>query len=194
MRRLILASGSPYRRELLSRLGLTFETMSPDIDERSVVLPPVELAETLAERKARAVAATHPDAVIIGSDQVPALGDDILTKPGTSERAVAQLQRLAGREHTLITAVAVLDARSGVCHSHVDVHRMTMRALTEAECRDYVARDQPLDCAGSYKIESLGIALMASIAGDDFTAITGLPLIATIDLLARHGVRPLAVE
>ncbi|MFT5434048.1 MAG: septum formation protein, partial [Myxococcota bacterium] len=103
-------------------------------------------------------------------------------------RAVEQLMRLAGREHTLITAVTVLDAASGEYDTHLDVHRLTVRNLSETQFSDYVRRDQPLDCAGSYKIESLGIALMESIAGDDFTAITGLPLIKVSQLLEKYGL------
>jgi septum formation protein len=171
---------------LLERLGLDFTAVAPNVDERAVELPPVELSRELARRKALAVAQHYPDAVVIGSDQVPALDNLILTKPGTIDRAVAQLEMLAGRTHRLITSVCV--ATKDGSEIHTDIHRLTLKTLSGSELRDYVQRDQPLDCAGSYKIESLGIALMDKIDGDDFTAITGLPLIATIRLLSQAGI------
>ena len=189
VRSLVLASTSPYRRALLGRLGLPFECVAPDgVDERAIQLPPRELVVALARAKAEAVAAMRPDAVVIGSDQAPAIGDRVLHKPGTAARAVAQLEALAGREHELLTAVCVIDGPSGRRFEHLDVHRLRLRPLRKAEIEDYVARDQPLDCAGAYKIEQLGIALMERIDGEDATAIVGLPLIAVCRILVDLGL------
>lgn len=187
---LILASTSRYRAMLLKRLGLDFTAVAPDVDERAVDLPPVELSQELAKQKALAVFQQYPNTVVIGSDQVPALDDLILTKPGTTERAAAQLEALSGRTHRLITSVCVASP-AGV-ELHTDIHRLTLRPLTRRAIESYVQRDQPLDCAGAYKIESLGISLMQKIEGDDFTAITGLPLIATTQMLANAGISVLA--
>ncbi len=192
MRRLVLASTSRYRRGLIERLGVPFEAIAPNVDERAVLLPPKALAAALSGAKAEAVAAVVPDALIIGSDQVPSIDGEALEKPGTPERAEVQLRRLAGRTHELITGVCVLDAATGERREHLDVHRITLRPLTAAQIAAYVARDEPLDCAGAYKVESLGISLMASIEGEDFTAITGLPLIAVTRMLAELGLDVLA--
>lgn len=183
----VLASTSVYRRALLERLGVPFRAVAPAVDERAVELPPRALAQRLSYLKAEAAVSVAPDALIIGSDQVACLDGEVLHKPGTPERARAQLAALAGRTHELITGVCVLDAASGERREHLDVHRITLRALDPAEIADYVARDEPLDCAGSYKIEGLGIALMARIDGDDFTAITGLPLMAVARMLSELG-------
>ena len=184
--RLILGSTSIYRAQLLKRLGLEFAQVAPDVDERGIDLPPHDLALELAKRKAMDVYSKHPGAVVIGSDQVPALGNEVLTKPGTTPRAISQLERLSGQTHTLITSVCVMSEHG--CQTHTDVHRLTLRSLTRQEIEHYVARDAPLDCAGAYKIEALGIALMDRIDGDDFTAITGLPLIETSKMLRQAGV------
>ena len=191
MRRLILASSSRYRRALLERLPIPFEAISPNVDERAFHLPPRALAQRLSRLKAEAVAGAHPGAVVIGSDQVACLDGEELFKPGTAERARAQLRRLSGRTHELITGMCVLDSATGVAYEHLDVHRLTLRALSDAEIADYVERDSPLDCAGSYKIEGLGVALMEAIEGQDFTAITGLPLVALVGLLNQLGIRVL---
>ena len=175
---LILASTSPYRRQLLERLQLPFTCERPGIDEEAVkrsLRDPRTVVQELARRKAAAVAARHPDAIVIGSDQTASLGGEMLDKPGTAEIACAQLQRLQGREHHLLTAVAIVHARGQ--REFVDQTRLQMRKLTDEEIARYVAREQPLDCAGSYKIEGLGIALFTRIQGEDQTAITGLPLL-----------------
>ena len=192
MRQIVLASTSKYRRELLARLGLPFETCSPGVDEdpwKSRGLPPEELVRTLSREKARALASRFPDALILGSDQAAEVDGEILGKPGTEAAAVAQILRLSGREHRLLTAVALLDARDGSMEDALDVHRIRLRSLSEADAQAYVRRDQPLDCAGSYKVESLGIALMERVSGDDFTAVIGLPLTSVVRLLERRGVR-----
>ena len=188
-RRIVLASTSRYRRELLERLHIPFDVRGPiGVDERSVVLPPRELALELAYRKAASVAAVEPDAIVIGSDQTASVDGEPQHKPETPERARAQLRQLAGQEHELLTGVVILDARTGSRLDHLDVHRLRFRHLTDAEIADYVAIDRPTDCLGACKIESLGISLMDSIAGEDFTAITGLPLIAVTRMLRQLGV------
>jgi septum formation protein len=186
---LILASTSTYRRAQLARLGLPFEAHPPACDEealKSPALSPTELARMLAQAKAASIAASRPDAFVIGADQVVDLQGAVLGKPHTEEAAMAQLSRLSGRTHRLVTAFA-LHAPDGIVHAHVDVHQMTMRTLSVRERARYVAADRPLDCAGSYKIERLGIALFDRIEGADFTAIEGLPLIALAGALRTAG-------
>lgn len=187
MPRLVLASTSPYRRELLTRLGLPFDAVAPRCDEEALkdpALPPRLLAQLLAREKALSV--HEADAFVLGSDQLVETDGEILGKPGSRERAVAQLVRLSGRVHRLVTAFALVTP-DGAIDEHVDVHTLHMRSLSRVELERYVAADLPLDCAGSYKIERGGIALFERIEGDDFTAITGLPLIALSTRLRRHG-------
>ncbi|MGA1526153.1 MAG: Maf family protein [Planctomycetota bacterium] len=187
--RLVLASTSPYRRRLLARLGFAFDVAAPGVDEEAVAPPgsPLEVAEALARAKALAVASSVPaDAVVIGSDQVCALGDLRLGKPGTAAGAVAQLERLAGKTHELITAVAVVTR--GVVTGFVDRTRLTMRPLTLAEIEAYVAEDDPVDCAGSYKLEAAGISLFERIDSVDWTAIEGLPLLELARVLRDCGL------
>lgn len=190
---LVLASTSRYRRALLERLGLTVTCVAPDFDEDAarpslVHLPLSEQALRLAEGKAAAVARLYPEALVIGGDQIAALGGAVLHKPGTAARAEAQLARLAGQTHQLYTAVVVAQGASGRRASAVDVHHMAMRPLSAEAIARYVARDAPLDCAGSYRVESLGIALFERLAGDDFTAVVGLPLTRLVALLAEFDV------
>lgn len=195
--RLVLASTSRYRAELVARLGIQVETRAPDFDEREAerslaVTSTEELAIALARGKAESLAATCPDALIIGADQIAEIDGERLHKPGTEASARAQLARLQGRAHRLVTAVTVLSAATSRAETLVDVHHLTMRPLGEAAIARYVERDRPLDCAGSYRIEALGIALFERIDGADFTAIIGLPLTCVVTLLARHGVDVLA--
>lgn len=188
---LILASTSRYRRELLSRLGLPFEAIAPDVDEAA--LPgeaPAALAERLALAKARAVAALHPAAIVIGSDQVADLDREAIGKPGTHERAVAQLQRMSGRQVIFQTAVAVV--APGLAAIERAEVRVRFRTLTGAAIDRYLRADTPYDCAGSAKVESLGVALLEAVESDDPTALVGLPLIRTCALLRRAGLDPLA--
>jgi len=188
---LLLASTSRYRRELLARLGVPFRAEAPacDEEEEKRKLPPgiapADLAPALARAKAGSLRAAWPAATILGCDQVAAIGAEVLGKPGTAERAAAQLARLAGREHVLVTAVALLHA--GRIHEHVDVTRLSMRPLTAAQIERYVTADAPLDCAGSYRLEARGITLFERIDSADHTAIVGLPLIALTSLLASLG-------
>lgn len=189
----VLASTSPYRRELLARLGLAFEADGPLYDEEPLALAPRELALAHAVGKARSLAARHPDALILGSDQLVSLDGEILGKPGTPEAAFAQLRRLAGRDHELITAIALYDAAHDRLETDVDIHILRLRPLSDAAIRRYIERDRPLNCAGSYKLESLGIALFASISGEDNTAVVGLPLMRLVALLRRFGIDPLGL-
>ena len=186
---LILASTSRYRKALLERLGLPFRSIDPEVDEASFLsqnLAPRKLAETLAIAKARAIADREPGAVIIGGDQVLSFDGQILGKPGTVEAAIEQLLRLSGRSHELLTAVAI--AGGSNITSFVDITRLTVRSLSRLECERYVLADRPIDCAGSYKLESRGILLFESIESADHTAIVGLPLIALTTHLRSIGI------
>lgn len=188
---LILASTSRYRQELLSRLRLPFEAVAPEVDETS--LPgeaPAALAERLALAKARAVAAKQPDAIVIGSDQVADLGGEAIGKPGTHDAAVEQLRRMSGREVVFQTAVAVV--APGIAAIERAEVRVRFRTLDDTAIEAYLRADQPYDCAGSAKVESLGVALLESVESDDPTALIGLPLIRTCALLRRAGLEPLA--
>jgi septum formation protein len=185
---LILASTSPYRRSLLERLGVPFRCVAPLIDEKDwkdAGLAPRELAPRLAEAKALSIAKQEPHATILGADQVVGIDGHAYGKPGGIDRAVEQLLALAGRSHELITSMAFWHA--GKLLSHTDVTRLQMRSLTRAEAERYVAADDPIDCAGAYKIESRGIALFERIESADHTAITGLPLIAATRILRGLG-------
>jgi septum formation protein len=188
----VLASTSRYRRELLGRLQLPFRVVSPAVDETpGPGETPGALALRLAREKAEAVAAQHPDAIVIGADQVAVLGDRALSKPGTHENAVAQLRALRGRRVSFLTAVAVACAAAGATRAQLVPTEVHFRALDDAAIEAYLRADQPYDCAGAAKIESLGIALVHRVDSDDPTALIGLPLIALVDLLAEFGVSPL---
>lgn len=184
--KLILASTSSYRRQLLQRLGLPFETASPEVDEtRLDGEAPHALAMRLATAKAAAVSAMNLEACVIGSDQVIAIGDQVLSKPHTVQRAIEQLSKLSGDTHHLITAVCV--DYNGQRLTRSMTHEMVMRPLTTEEIADYIALDEPLDCAGSYKIEGAGIRLFESLRGDDYTSIIGLPLTLVHRMLRDIG-------
>ena len=177
--KIVLASTSTYRRLLLERLQLPFETDRPETDETALAgETPSATAERLALDKARAVATRWPDALVIGSDQVAHLGDEIFGKPGTEARAIAQLQRMRGQTVVFHTALAVLNTRSGRAQVAGVPTRVRFRDLDDDAIRRYVERERPLDCAGSAKSEGLGIALLEAMSGDDPTALIGLPLIA----------------
>lgn len=184
---LVLASESPYRRELLDRLRVPYTACRHQCDERAVVVDSLDKhALTLAAAKADSIAAQYPGHYILGSDQLAELDGVVLNKPGSHDAACEQLARLAGRTHRLLTGV-VLRSPSGEHQSHLSVHQMQMRPLCTEEIERYVRADCPLDCCGSYKIESLGISLFAEILGADWTAITGLPLIAVSTMLRNVG-------
>ena len=190
--RLILGSTSRYRRELLERLRLPFECVSPQVDETpQPAEAPATLAQRLALAKARAVAALHPGAVVIGSDQVADVDGEPIGKPGTHERAVAQLQRMSGRAIVFQTAVAVVRPATGFEQVLLAPVTVRFRELELAEIDHYLRLEQPYDCAGSAKCETLGIALLGAIESDDPTALIGLPLIRTCELLRAAGLDPL---
>lgn len=188
-RRLILGSTSRYRRELLQRLGLAFETASPACDETP--LPgeaPGATALRLAAGKAQSLAGRFPDALIIGADQVASCGGERLDKPGDHATAVRQLRKVSGREARFDTAVALLDTRSGAIQSRVVPCTVRFRTLDERRIEAYLRREQPYDCAGSAKAEGLGIALIAAIETQDPTSLIGLPLIALSEMLEQAGL------
>lgn len=188
-RTLILGSTSRYRRELLSRLGIPFETDSPQVDETPQPgEAPADLARRLALAKAREVAQRHPDAVVIGSDQVADLNGQPLGKPGTHERAVAQLRQMSGQTVIFQTALAVVCRATGFEQLDLAPVRVVFRTLGDAEIEHYLRTEQPYDCAGSAKSEGLGIALLDRIDNDDPTALVGLPLIRTCRLIRAAGV------
>jgi len=186
---LVLASTSAYRRALLERLRVPFECVAPEVDElRLADEPAAQMSQRLARRKAEAVAATRAGLIVVGSDQVALRGNTLLGKPGTLERCVGQLRESSGREVVFLTAVHVIDGRAGRSESHVDRTVVRFRTLTDAEIARYVAADEPLDCAGGFKAESLGIALYQSVESVDPTALTGLPLIWLCGALRRAGI------
>lgn len=188
-RPLILGSTSVYRRELLARLHIPFEVHAPDVDETP--LPgesPASLARRLALAKARAVAQRHPQAVVIGSDQVADLDGQALGKPLTHDRATAQLARMSGRRVVFQTAVAVVCANAGFEAQDLAPVAVQFRTLSADEIERYLRLEQPYDCAGSARSEGLGIALLERIDSDDPTALVGLPLIRTCALLRRAGI------
>ncbi len=187
--KLVLASTSAYRRELLQRFGLPFDVARPDIDESP--LPgeaPQATAERLAVEKARAVAAQFEGALIIGSDQVAHMGDTRFGKPGTVERAIAQLQAMSGRTVVFHTALALLNTRNGHVQLDAVPTEVRFRSLTDDEIVRYVNKERPLDCAGSAKSEGLGITLLDALSGDDPNALVGLPLIALARMLRNEGI------
>ncbi|NCU64990.1 septum formation inhibitor Maf [Acidovorax sp. 210-6] len=189
VRTLVLGSTSRYRRELLQRLGLPFTVAAPDVDETPLQgEAPRALALRLALAKAHAVAAQHPDAVVIGSDQVADLHGQPLGKPGTHERASAQLQRMSGETVIFQTAVAVVCAATGFEQVDLAPVEVRFRTLTGDEIERYLHAEQPYDCAGSAKSEGLGISLLDAILSDDPTALVGLPLIRTCRMLRAAGL------
>ncbi|HRQ97279.1 MAG TPA: Maf family nucleotide pyrophosphatase, partial [Candidatus Accumulibacter phosphatis] len=189
---LILASTSPFRRELLARLGLPFATANPAVEE--AMLPgetPEDGALRLSEAKAHAVAGAHPAALIIGSDQVACLDGRVFGKPLTHDNAVRQLQTMRGRQVSFFTGLCLLNARSGRAHRRGVPTLVTFRDLSDTEIERYLQLEQPYNCAGSARSEGLGIALIARIDGEDPNALIGLPLIALCDLLRLENVSPL---
>jgi len=188
-RRLVLASTSSYRKELLGRLGLVFEVAAPLTDERALSgESPRDTALRLAALKAQAVRAAHRDALIIGSDQVAASAGRVLDKPGNHANAVRQLKALSGKSADFHTAVALLDAASGSVQTAVVPCRVHFRELDDRQIDSYLQREKPYDCAGSAKVEGLGITLIARLETEDPTALIGLPLIALTQMLERAGL------
>ncbi len=190
---LVLASTSRYRRELLQRLRLPFDVQAPEVDETALDgEAPAALALRLALAKAQAVASRRPSAVVIGSDQVCDLDGTAIGKPGSHARATAQLRQLSGRTAVFQTAVAVVRLDTGYAQVLLAPVTVRFRALGDAEIERYLRLEEPYDCAGSAKCETLGIALLDAIASDDPTALVGLPLIRTCRLLREAGIDPLA--
>lgn len=188
-RSLVLASASRYRRELLGRLGLPFECAAPQVDESAAAgEAPADTALRLSVLKAKAVAPQFPGALVIGSDQVASSKGVRLGKPGNHANALRQLESLSGNTASFDTAVTVLDAASGWIGSRVVPCRVTFRTLGRAQIEAYLLREQPYDCAGSAKVEGLGITLIARIDTEDSTSLIGLPLIALTDLLTQAGL------
>lgn len=189
---LILASTSPYRAQLLEKLSIPFHAIAPHVDETALN---GELAEDLVRRlayeKARAVALTHPDSLIIGSDQVAVCEGNILGKPGNHERAKQQLSNAAGKKLTFYTGLCLFNSANG--HTQLDVipFHVYFRPLSETQIESYLNKEQPYHCAGSFKSEGLGIALFERLEGDDPNALIGLPLIRLIAMLRQEGVDPL---
>ena len=195
VRPLILGSTSRYRRELLQRLQIDFDVVAPDVDEAPLPdEPPRALAERLALTKARAVAKGLPHAVVIGADQVADLDGAPLGKPGDHDRAVAQLRQMRGRTVIFQTAVAVVCLESGFEQGSLAEVRVKFRDLSDEEIENYLRAEQPYDCAGSAKSEGLGIALLEFIDSDDPTALVGLPLIRTCELLRSAGIELLGTR
>jgi septum formation protein len=193
MREIVLASTSPYRRQLLEQLQLPFVTAVPRFEEvLDQGVAPELLVKHLALGKAESLAPLHPEALIIGADQVfvdPR--NRILGKAGTFGLAVEQLKAMAGRTHTFYTGVAVHDALTGESVADFATYTVTLRKLTDEQIEAYVRRENPVDCAGSFKIEALGIALMEKMEGDDYTSLIGLPLTRLVRLLEKFGVQVL---
>ena len=191
MKTLVLASSSRYRRELLGRLGLAFETLAPTVDESEHPgEPPEDLANRLAAAKAQAV--VRPGTLVIGSDQVPSLDGRILRKPGDHQTALRQLEACQGRSVDFFTAVCLLDADSGRRWQHRDLTRVIFRRQTSAVLNTYLESERPYDCAGGFKAEGLGIALFERIESSDPTALIGLPLIWLAHALRQAGMDPLS--
>jgi MAF protein len=188
-RTLILASTSRYRAALLGKLGLPFSTQAPEVDETPLPAESAErLVRRLAEAKARAIGASSAPALVIGSDQVAVCNGRILGKPGTEARAREQLSELSGHEVFFLTGLCLLDTATGDRQIAVDTTRVVFRKLSATEIANYVAREQPVDCAGAFKSEGLGIALFEAIEGKDPNALVGLPLIDLCAMLRNAGV------
>jgi septum formation protein len=187
--KLILASTSSYRQELLGRLGLPFEVANPQTDESPLAgETPEAMALRLSEAKARAVAEAYPDALIIGSDQVATVDGEIYGKPGTHERAIEQLRALSGKTVNFFTGLCLLNSRTGEADLRGVPTLVTFRELRDTEIENYLRREPAYNCAGSAKSEGLGIALLSSMKGEDPNALVGLPLIALCDMLRRQGI------
>lgn len=192
---LVLASTSPFRRALLERLGLPFETAAPSVDEAARPgETPGMLVTRLARAKAEAVRDRFPTSLIIGSDQVAFRDGQILGKPGTRAKAIEQLEQASGRSVSFYTGLCLLNAMTGKAQTVCEPYRVHFRRLTAAQIETYVERERPFGCAGSFKAEGLGIALFERLSGDDPNALIGLPLIRLVDMLLAEGVDALSTR
>jgi len=193
MRTIVLASTSPYRMQLMRKLELSFHVAAPRYKEQMAASVSAELlVKHQALQKAKSIADNYDDALIIGSDQVFVdARHRVLGKPGTPEKAVEQLMEMQGRKHTFYTGLAIHDCASGDSVAEFETFSVTMRELTEKQIKHYVEKENPIDCAGSFKIEGLGIALMEKMAGNDYTSLIGLPLILLVNMLSHFDVEVL---
>ena len=195
MQALILGSSSPFRAEILGKLNLPFSTASPDIDETPYEgEPAIALVERLSRQKAMAIAESHPDALIIGSDQVAVIGNQILGKPGDHQTARQQLAMSSGKTVRFLTGLALYNAQDGKMQSLVAPFDVTFRMLNEDDIEHYLLAEQPYNCSGSFKSEGLGICLFERLNGDDPNTLIGLPLIQLTKLLKNVGIDVLALQ
>ncbi len=187
--RLVLASTSPFRQSLLARLGLPFDTTSPQIDEsRLAGEDPLAMVQRLSSLKARSAASAFPDRLVIGSDQVACVDGRILGKPGNRENAIAQLRYASGKSVTFLTGLCLLNSGTGREQVVCEPFTVHFRDLQAAQIERYIDREQPFGCAGSFKSEGLGIILFSRLEGEDPNALIGLPLIRLVDMLANEGI------
>jgi MAF protein len=189
MQQLVLGSSSPFRRALLEKIGLEFDTASPDIDETSIDGETAEqLVYRLSQQKAAAIAESYPDALIIGSDQVAVLNDKILGKPGNHQNAVEQLSNASGKQVRFLTGLTLLNAKTGNQQTCVEPFNVHFKSLTKQQIDYYLQQEQPYQCAGSFKSEGFGISLFSKLEGDDPNSLIGLPLIRLINMLLAEGI------
>ncbi|NQZ54600.1 MAG: septum formation inhibitor Maf [Piscirickettsiaceae bacterium] len=189
MQQLILGSSSPFRAELLAKLGLPFIAVSPDIDESPLINEQAhQLVQRLSEQKAQAIAVQHPDALIIGSDQVAVLEGTILGKPGNHDNAIKQLMAASGKTVQFLTGLTLLNSNTGKIQSLVEPFEVSFKTLSLQQIEYYLQQEQPYQCAGSFKSEGFGISLFAKLNGDDPNSLIGLPLIKLVQLLAAEGI------
>jgi MAF protein len=187
--RIVLASSSPYRRELMGRLGLEFTAFAPGIDETPRAAESADaLVARLSEAKAHVAAMHYPDALVIGSDQAAVVGSLILEKPGSAAAAQSQLQSLCGKSVTFYTGLCVFNARTASTRVAVETAHVTYRDLSAAAIARYIARDQPYDCVGAFKSEGYGVVVCSAMSSDDPTALVGLPLIRLVAMLGAEGI------
>ena len=189
MQQLVLGSSSPFRRALLEKLGLEFDTASPDIDESVVETETAEqLVARLSQQKAAAIAKSYPEALIIGSDQVAVLGDSILGKPGSHDKAVQQLSNASGKQVRFLTGLTLLNAKTGHQQTCVEPFNVHFKSLSANQIEYYLQQEQPYQCAGSFKSEGFGISLFSKLEGNDPNSLIGLPLIKLIEMLMVEGI------
>ena len=189
MKKLVLASTSPFRKAILEKLGLAFDTCSPNVDEAHLKdESPTQLVERLSILKAQAVIEGNPDSLIIGSDQVAVIDEEILGKPGNHENAIKQLKNASGKRVTFLTGLCLLNASTGKYQVEVVPFHVVFRTITDSQIENYLKKEQPYNCAGSFKSEALGICLFDKLEGDDPNTLIGLPLIRLTRMLEKEGV------